>query len=84
MITVFVADGCPHCRALLEDLGRRGVAAVVVNLTRHPERVAELTALTLERRLPVTVDHERCSVGFGGRSSSFVEAGLSGPPERRG
>jgi glutaredoxin len=83
VITVFVADGCPHCEALLDDLRRRGVAAVVVNLTRQPDRVAELTALTLERRLPITVDHERCSVGFGGRSSSFSEVGLPGSPERR-
>lgn len=83
MITVFVADGCPHCSALLEDLRRRGVVAVVVNLTRDLDRIAELAAITLERRLPVTIDHERCSVGFAGRSSSWAELGLAWPPPGR-
>ena len=81
-VTVYVAAGCPHCRALLEDLERRGVARTVVDLTGEPERVAEVAAVTWERRLPVTVDHERCSVGFRGLSSSFAEAGIGSPPVR--
>ncbi len=79
-VTVYLADGCPHCEALLEDLRRRRVGFVAVNLTREPRRIAELTALTWERRLPVLVDHERCSVGFRGGSSSFADLGLE---ERR-
>jgi len=82
LITAYVADGCPHCSALLEDLERRRVSFVAVNLTREPERIAELAALTWERRLPVLVDHERCSVGFFGQSSSFTELGLAWPPHR--
>ncbi len=79
-VTVYSADGCPHCERLLEDLRRRRVSFVEVNLTREPHRIAELTGLTWERRLPVLVDHERCSVGFRGGSSSFAELGLD---ERR-
>jgi len=82
-VTVFVAQGCEHCAGLLEDLRRRRVEFVAVDLTSEPERIAELAALTWERRLPVLVDHERCSVGFKGRSSSFAELGLAWPPRPR-
>jgi glutaredoxin len=75
-VTVYVADGCPHCLALLADLADRRVAHRVVNLSNDPERLAEVLSVTWERSLPVTIDHERCSVGFRGRSSSFAELGL--------
>ena len=81
-LTVYVADGCPHCAALLEDFARRRVAFTVVNLSIDPERISEVVAVTWERCLPVTVDHERCSVGFRGGSSSFAELGLV-PPGRK-
>ncbi len=79
MITVYIADGCPHCVALVEDLRRRHVAFVLVNHTSEPHRIGELAALTWERRLPVLVDHERCSVGFNGESSSLAELGVEPP-----
>jgi glutaredoxin len=79
-IRVYSADGCPHCARLLADLARRRVPFEEVNLSRAPERLAEIVALTWERRLPVVVDHERCSIGFEGSSSSFAELGLSWPP----
>lgn len=79
-VTVYVADGCRHCKALLEDLGRRRVGFVVVNLTAEPGRIAELAAVTWERRLPVLVDHERCSVGFEGESTALADLGLAAPP----
>jgi glutaredoxin len=75
--TVYVADGCPHCARLLEDLARRNVRFVLVNLSKEPDRIVEVAAATQERRLPVLLDHERCSVGFAGASSSFAELGLS-------
>lgn len=83
-VTVYVADGCPHCTELLADLARRRVVFEVVNLTQEPARLAALAELTWERRLPVTVDHERRSVGFAGRSSSWAALGLSLPPQRSG
>jgi len=76
---VYIAEGCSHCARLLEDLRRRHVACVVVDLTREPGRVAEVAALTWERRVPVVVDHERCSIGFAGGSSSFAEVGITWP-----
>jgi glutaredoxin len=81
-VTVYVADGCRHCGALVEDLRRRHVSFLLVNLTVEPGRIAELAVLTWERRLPVLVDHERCSVGFAGGSTAFADLGLARPPHR--
>lgn len=77
MITVYVVLRCPHCRALLADLERRRVPHAVVDLDSTPQRWREVAGLTWERRVPLVVDHERVSVGFGG-SSSLAELGLDG------
>ena len=75
-VRVFTADGCPHSEALCEDLRRRGVRFLEINLTREPGRLAELQRVCWEHRLPVVVDHERVSIGFKGRSSTFEDLGL--------
>ena len=75
-ILVFTADGCPHCRALCEDFNRRGVVYREINLSRLPEEMERLRQLSWEHRLPVVADHERVSIGFRGKSSTFGELGL--------
>jgi len=75
-IVVFTADGCPHCRALCEDFDRRGVDYREINLSREPDEMERLRALSWEHRLPVVADHERVSIGFHGGSSTFAELGL--------
>jgi glutaredoxin len=80
VITAYIADGCPHCRALLADLDRRRVLHTVVDLSATPERWAEVVRLTWGRRLPIVVDHERVSVGFAGGSSALAELGLDTLP----
>jgi glutaredoxin len=76
LIVVFVADSCPHSRALLEDFRRRNVTFEDVNLSREPGRLAELRSWSWEHRLPVIIDHERVSIGFRGGSSTFAELGI--------
>ncbi len=76
LLLVFTADGCSHCRALLDDLRRRGVRFREVNLSRDSDAVDRLARYSWEHRLPVVVDHERVSVGFRGGSSTFAELGL--------
>ncbi|MEJ2582449.1 MAG: glutaredoxin family protein [Acidobacteriota bacterium] len=75
-ILVFTADGCPHCRALREDFDRRGVVYREINLSREPEQIRRFRELVWEHRLPVVADHERVSIGFRGKSSTFGELGL--------
>jgi glutaredoxin len=75
-LLVFTADGCPHCRALLEDFDGRGVQYREINLSRDPAAIDLLRERCWEHRLPVVADHERVSIGFRGRSSTFAELGL--------
>lgn len=75
-LLVFTADGCPHCRAVIEDFRARNVRFREINLNRAPEEMERLRALCREHRLPVIADHERVSVGFRGGSSTFAELGL--------
>ncbi len=75
-ITVFVAEGCPHCRELVEDLERRHVRYEVRDVGADPAAMRELRRWCWEHRLPVVVDHERVSIGFRGRSSTYDELGL--------
>jgi len=75
-LLVFIADGCPHCRACVEDLRRRGVRFREVNLSRDPGEMSQLRQFSWEHRLPVVVDHERVSIGYRGGSSSYSDLGL--------
>jgi glutaredoxin len=75
-ITVYVVSGCPFCAELLADLRRRSVPHQCIDLRLAPERAADVIALTWDRRVPVVVDHERFTVGFGGRSSTLEELGI--------
>lgn len=75
-VIVFTADGCPHCRAVIEDFNRRNVRFREINLSREPEEIEHLRRLCWEHRLPVIADHERISIGFRGGSSTFGELGL--------
>ena len=81
-LLVFTANGCPHCRAVVDDFRARNVRFREINLHREPGEMERLKGLSEERRLPVIVDHERVSVGFRGGLSSFADLGL-GEPDRR-
>jgi len=61
--TLYVRTGCPHCAAARADLLARGVAVSEVNVSEHPEAIAELLKLTKgERVLPVIVEGGRVHV----------------------
>ncbi len=75
-VLVFTADGCPHCRAVVEDFSARNVRFREINLHREPGEMERLRSLCWEHRLPVIADRERVSIGFRGGSSTFGELGL--------
>ncbi len=75
-VLVFTADGCPYSAAACEDLRRRNVRFLEINLSREPQRISELRTHSWEHRLPVIVDHERVSIGYRGGSSTLAELGL--------
>ncbi len=75
-VVIFTAPGCPHSRAAVQDLQRRGVRFREVDVTREADGLERLEQLTWEHRLPVIVDHERVTIGWQGRSSTLAELGL--------
>lgn len=75
-VVVYTAPGCPHSQAAVADLRRRGVRFREVDVTTQPGALEELARLTWEHRLPVVADHERVTIGWQGRSSTFAELGL--------
>ena len=75
-LLVFTADGCRHCRAVVEDFQARNVRIREINLSSEPGEMERLRSLCAEHRLPVIADHERVSIGFRGGSSTFAELGL--------
>jgi arsenate reductase-like glutaredoxin family protein len=75
-LQVFTHPRCPHSRDLVDDFRRRGVTFVERNLAEDGKALEDLMAVCWEHRLPVVVDHERVSIGFRGRASTFGELGL--------
>ena len=75
-LLVFTHPRCPHSQALVADYRRRGVVFREIPLGADPAAMDRLRFLCWEHKLPVVIDHERISVGFGGKSSTFGELGL--------
>ncbi len=67
MLTVYAAQGCASCEAVVKDLDRRGVPYVVVDVERSPAGAEELSRLTGGRvAVPTVVDeHGEVMMGFG-------------------
>lgn len=74
-LLVFTHVQCPHSRALLEDFRRRGVVFMHIDVTESGA-MDRLRSLSWEHRLPVVADHERITIGFQGKASTFEALGL--------
>ena len=49
-ITMFCADGCPHSRRVEAAFARRGIPLVQISATQHPDKRADMIALSQGRR----------------------------------
>ena len=69
---LYTYPGCGYTTDLKRDLRREGVEYEEVDLSRIPERIPELLALTDgERITPVFVDGDEVQVGRNGIGCSF-------------
>ena len=69
-VLLYTKTGCPYCDAKRAELAARGVAVREINLSEHPEVVAELLKVTRGRRIvPVVVEGGRIKIEPGGGSS---------------
>jgi len=69
-VLLYTKTGCPYCAAKRAELAARGVAVREINVSEHPEAVAELLKVTRGRRIvPVVVEGGRIAVAPGGGSA---------------
>lgn len=63
---IYTIPGCPYCRAAKDDLRRRGVAYREVDVAADARGREEMIALSGGRTVPVIVEGNKVTVGFGG------------------
>ena len=69
-VLLYTKTGCPYCAAQRAELAARGAAVREINVSEHPEAVAELLKVTRGRRIvPVVVEGGRIAIAPGGGSS---------------
>jgi glutaredoxin 3 len=67
MVTIFGKGTCPYTRAAREDYARRGVDVEYVNVKGSADAMARMLSHTNGRRdVPVIVDGNEVTIGFGG------------------
>jgi glutaredoxin 3 len=67
MVTIFGKDGCPYTQAAREDYERRGVPFDYINVRKDAAALDRMLQYSKGRRaVPVIVEGERVTIGFGG------------------
>ena len=67
MVTIFGKDTCPYTRAARDEYAQRGVDVEYVNVKASADAMARMLRHTHGRRdVPVIVDGDEVSIGFGG------------------
>lgn len=67
MVLIFGKDTCPYTRAAREDYEKRGLDVEYVNVKKDPDGMQRMLRYRGGRRdVPVIVEDERVTVGFGG------------------
>jgi len=64
MVTVYTADGCSWCRLVKQFLDEKGVRYQEVDITRQPERLAELVSKSMQTSVPVTDVNGAVIIGY--------------------
>lgn len=67
MVLIFGKDSCPYTRAAREDYEKRGLDVEYVNVRKDPDGMQRMLRYSRGRRdVPVIVEDERVTIGFGG------------------
>ena len=67
MVTIFGKDACPYTQAAIDDHRRRDVPFAYVNVKKDPAQLERMLLYTKgQRRVPVIVDGDQVTIGFGG------------------
>ena len=65
-ITIYTTPTCPFCKAAKEDLGRKGIKYKEIDVSKDAEELEKMLRISGKRLVPVMVNGENVTVGFGG------------------
>ena len=69
MTLIFGKDTCPYTIAAREDFEARGIAFEYVNVKKNAAELTRMLEFSKGRRaVPVIVDGDKVTIGFGGTS----------------
>jgi glutaredoxin len=67
MVTIFGKDSCPYTQAARDDYQRRGIPFDYVNVKKNAAELQRMLQFSNGRRaVPVIVDGDQVTIGFGG------------------
>jgi glutaredoxin len=67
MVTIFGKDSCPYTQAARDDYERRGVPFDYINVKKDAAALDRMLQYSDGRRaVPVIVEGDRVTIGFGG------------------
>ncbi len=65
-IKIYTKPGCPYCAAAKTDLDGRGLEYEEIDVLSDATALDEMSKLSGGKTVPVIVDGEKVTVGFGG------------------
>ncbi|MBU1744691.1 MAG: glutaredoxin family protein [Proteobacteria bacterium] len=65
-IIIYTTPRCPFCKAAKEDLDRKGIKYKEIDVSKDAEELEKMVRISGKRLVPVMVDGENVTVGFGG------------------
>ncbi|MFH0812764.1 MAG: glutaredoxin family protein [Pseudomonadota bacterium] len=65
-INIYTTPTCPFCKAAKEELDRKGIKYKEIDVSKDAEVLEEMVRISGKRLVPIMVDGENVTVGFGG------------------
>lgn len=65
-VIIYTRPDCPYCQEAKEDLHKRGVVFTELDVLYNKENRERMIKLTGKREVPVIVQGEKVTIGFGG------------------
>jgi glutaredoxin 3 len=65
-ITIYTTPTCPFCKAAEGDLDRKGIKYREIYVSKDAEGLEKMVRISGKRLVPVIVNGENVTVGFGG------------------
>lgn len=63
---IYTIPGCPYCKAAMDDMRQRDVAFREIDVAGDQAARQDMVNLSGESTVPVIVENDRVTVGFGG------------------